>query len=506
MTAGKTPADWRTGVIVPVFKKGDHKECSIYRGITLLGLPGKVYAKVLERRCRGITDSKIQEEQCGFRPGRSASVCIFALRKMVENSWEYDRPMYECFVVQYLDTGSLTAIAEERALGKICGYLTCANLPDSRLTTKYAIRCHCVYELTERKWFCSDRCYSAYRSLLANLPEEPIWLRCKLPLHPICIPDPNLIEHVVPGEKVCFSEAMKNISKLNIGRRDSDKVASEPDTDDDPDGPWDAESEILSERNEPSESGDSDVAKDLTGEALSQMDHLSSNLDCTGLADSCVLNGQQGDIVLTASDCSDVPTFCDPAICISEPGTSVDMTAVAGTDVDLSDSSSPIRKKNAVKETSRQRTTLQYIRKKGVGLVSKPTIMLTDPKPLRTPTAEGSFVTADIANTSVDIQMWKNVKKRISEWFAAMCHWFIWVYIVAELASIYVLYHTLNIYMIERNLPFEFDINADQEMVSPKEVFCPSYSLDVVPTSSKSNRTPEDPLTIVAAFIDIGSF
>ncbi|VDP02530.1 unnamed protein product [Soboliphyme baturini] len=51
MTAGKTPADWRTGVIVPVFKKGDHKECSNYRGITLLSLPCKVCAKVLERRC-----------------------------------------------------------------------------------------------------------------------------------------------------------------------------------------------------------------------------------------------------------------------------------------------------------------------------------------------------------------------------------------------------------------------------------------------------------------------
>ncbi|KAI3362167.1 hypothetical protein L3Q82_012490, partial [Scortum barcoo] len=39
-------------------------------GITLLSLPGKVYARVLERRIRPIVDPRIQEEQCGFRPGR----------------------------------------------------------------------------------------------------------------------------------------------------------------------------------------------------------------------------------------------------------------------------------------------------------------------------------------------------------------------------------------------------------------------------------------------------
>ncbi|VDP49614.1 unnamed protein product, partial [Soboliphyme baturini] len=98
MIAGKTPADWRTGVIVPVFKKGDHKECSSYRGITLLSLPGKVYAKVLERKCRDIVDLKIQEEQCGFRPGRSTSDHTFALRQIAEKSWEYAQPLYMCFL------------------------------------------------------------------------------------------------------------------------------------------------------------------------------------------------------------------------------------------------------------------------------------------------------------------------------------------------------------------------------------------------------------------------
>ena len=39
---GKTPKDWQTGVIIPINKKGDRKECTNYRGISLLILPGKV--------------------------------------------------------------------------------------------------------------------------------------------------------------------------------------------------------------------------------------------------------------------------------------------------------------------------------------------------------------------------------------------------------------------------------------------------------------------------------
>ncbi|TWW78262.1 hypothetical protein D4764_11G0003830 [Takifugu flavidus] len=49
-TSGVVPLDWQNGLVVPLFKKGDRRVCSNYRGITLLSLPGKVYSGVLERR------------------------------------------------------------------------------------------------------------------------------------------------------------------------------------------------------------------------------------------------------------------------------------------------------------------------------------------------------------------------------------------------------------------------------------------------------------------------
>ncbi|KAK3550852.1 hypothetical protein QTP70_006160 [Hemibagrus guttatus] len=68
--SGTVPLDWATGVVVPLFKKGDRRVCSNYRGITLLSLPGKVYSRVLERR----------------------------VRPVLEGSGEFAQPVHMCFV------------------------------------------------------------------------------------------------------------------------------------------------------------------------------------------------------------------------------------------------------------------------------------------------------------------------------------------------------------------------------------------------------------------------
>ncbi|KAK3568863.1 hypothetical protein QTP86_018965 [Hemibagrus guttatus] len=92
------PLDWATGVVVPLFKKGDLRVCSNYRGITLLSLPGKVYSRVLERRVRPLVEPRIQEEQCGFRPSRGTLDQLYTLHRVLEGSWEFAQPVHMCFV------------------------------------------------------------------------------------------------------------------------------------------------------------------------------------------------------------------------------------------------------------------------------------------------------------------------------------------------------------------------------------------------------------------------
>ena len=51
------PPQWREGLIVNLFKKGDTEDPGNYRGITLLSVVGKVFCKVLNERLVKYLDS-----------------------------------------------------------------------------------------------------------------------------------------------------------------------------------------------------------------------------------------------------------------------------------------------------------------------------------------------------------------------------------------------------------------------------------------------------------------
>ena len=49
--SGVVPEDWRPTVIISLYKgKGERKECSNYRSISLLRVDGKIYAGILVKR------------------------------------------------------------------------------------------------------------------------------------------------------------------------------------------------------------------------------------------------------------------------------------------------------------------------------------------------------------------------------------------------------------------------------------------------------------------------
>ena len=97
-STGQAPKQRQTSMIISIHKKGDKKKCTNYRGISLISVPGKVYAKCLEKKCREIVEPKLTDAQCGFRPGRSTMDQIFALQQIFEKSWEYAKEVNACFV------------------------------------------------------------------------------------------------------------------------------------------------------------------------------------------------------------------------------------------------------------------------------------------------------------------------------------------------------------------------------------------------------------------------
>ena len=97
----QVPDDWHKAVVVPIWKKkGSKRDCSTYRGISLLSHTGKIYAKILEQRTRAIVEPLLSEAQFGFRKGRGCTDAIFALRQLCERACEYNRQLHLVFVDQ----------------------------------------------------------------------------------------------------------------------------------------------------------------------------------------------------------------------------------------------------------------------------------------------------------------------------------------------------------------------------------------------------------------------
>ena len=95
---GQAPKQWQTSVIIPIRKKGDKRKCTNYRGIFLISVPGKIYAKCTEKKCCEIVELKLTDAQCGFCFGQNTIDQMFALQEIFEKSWEFAKEVNACFV------------------------------------------------------------------------------------------------------------------------------------------------------------------------------------------------------------------------------------------------------------------------------------------------------------------------------------------------------------------------------------------------------------------------
>ncbi|KAM6919711.1 putative RNA polymerase II subunit B1 CTD phosphatase rpap2 [Lycodopsis pacificus] len=68
---------------------------------------------------------------------------------------------------------------EERSIAKLCGYPLCSNKLGKITTQKYNIstKTNKVYDITERKCFCSNFCYKASKEFELQISTIPLWLR-----------------------------------------------------------------------------------------------------------------------------------------------------------------------------------------------------------------------------------------------------------------------------------------------------------------------------------------
>ena len=110
---GRVPSEWREGLIVSLYKgKGTKNDCANYRPITLLSIPGKVFANVLLARIQPLLDKHKRPQQSGFTSGRSTADAILSLRLLAEIHRAFRRPLN----VAYIDIKSAFDSVDRTAL------------------------------------------------------------------------------------------------------------------------------------------------------------------------------------------------------------------------------------------------------------------------------------------------------------------------------------------------------------------------------------------------------
>ena len=61
-------------------------------------MAGKVYSMIIVDRVKAFLDSKISEEQAGFRPGRSCADQMFTIRQLMNHCKSHQVPFHACFI------------------------------------------------------------------------------------------------------------------------------------------------------------------------------------------------------------------------------------------------------------------------------------------------------------------------------------------------------------------------------------------------------------------------
>ena len=90
--------DWKMSVFIPIWKKGNAKECSNYHTMALISYTSKVALKILQARLQQNMNQELPDVQAGFRKGRGTRDQIANIRWLIKKAREFQKNIYFCFI------------------------------------------------------------------------------------------------------------------------------------------------------------------------------------------------------------------------------------------------------------------------------------------------------------------------------------------------------------------------------------------------------------------------
>ena len=123
------PTDWKTGEIIPIFKKGDRRSPASYRPVSLTAIPSKVLESIVRDHLLNHFSSAglLHDAQHGFLPKRS---CTSQLMEAMED-WSAAVEDGDPVDVAYLDfSKAFDSVPHQRLLRKLSAYGISGKLLD----------------------------------------------------------------------------------------------------------------------------------------------------------------------------------------------------------------------------------------------------------------------------------------------------------------------------------------------------------------------------------------
>ena len=170
------PAGFLDSTIVTLYKnQGAKSDCGNYRGISPLPIAGKILARILlNRLITSVSESNLPEAKCGFRPGRSITDMVFAVRQVKELCIEQQTDLYSVFI----DLSKAFDTVKREALW--------TNLAKLGCPCKFTALVRLLHDNMIGQVLCNGDCVNFFNvsngMILSYLINSVVWLTVQAPL------------------------------------------------------------------------------------------------------------------------------------------------------------------------------------------------------------------------------------------------------------------------------------------------------------------------------------
>ena len=95
------PKSWSKGIIIPVYKKGDHSDLTNYRGINLTSCFSELFTSLMNEQLLKawlVKYNILYDAQFGLKANYSTVDAIFILNSFIQRQFANKKKLYCCFV------------------------------------------------------------------------------------------------------------------------------------------------------------------------------------------------------------------------------------------------------------------------------------------------------------------------------------------------------------------------------------------------------------------------